>query len=228
MQHGKVEIDPDVFFRDFLAVDPKYGAVALVLDSLQRELKGLLGMESMSLSQFIDLTSIEYDESGEVIPKDERFLKALAKAMQLVDITRTVLKTVASSGLTPDQIAQGPTSIKVPVSMLCEETSFRRFTRGLSGGYQACSDFSSLISAVHAARVHQKPVFLLYENEGVIGAYYSPSWSMQEMRERVLCSGDSVALDIYNSKAPLNTFCNLVRETPGGHVKALYLGKKKN
>ena len=223
----RARIDPEVFFRDFLGSDPKYGAVAPILDRLRHEMSALLGTGTLSISDFIDMTSIEYDGNGEVIPKDEEILKALAKAMKQIDITREAMKTAARSGLTPEQIAEGPTSIKIPVSLLCNDSSFHRFVHSLSGEYHDCRDFSSLIYMVHALKVHQKPVFLLFENETRIIAYFSPAWSMQEMWERLVSRNDPVLLDIYNAKTPIKTLCSLVWDTPEGYVKVLYLGKQR-
>lgn len=220
-------IDPEVFFRDFLGADPKYGAVAPILDRLRREMSVFLEKGMLSFNEFIDMTSIEYDEFGKVIPKDEEILKALAKAMKRIDITREALKTAAESGLTTEQIAAGPTSIRIPVSLLCSDSSFHRFVHSLSEEYHECRDFQSLVYMVHELKLHQKPVFMLFENESKIIAYFTPAWSMKELWERVVFTNDQTLLDIYNAKTPIKTLCALVRSTPGGYVKVVYLGKRK-
>lgn len=222
----QARIDPEVFFRDFLGMDPKYAAVAPILERLRRKMRALLGRGALSISEFIDMTSIEYDENGEIVAKDEEILKALAKAMKQFDITREALKTSAGSGLTAEQIAEGPTSIKIPVSLLYKANSFYRFVHSLSHEYHDCRDFSSLIHRVCALKLHQKPIFLLFEDEATIIAYFSPAWSMQDMQERIV-SGGAIVANIYNAKTPIKTLCALVRDTPGGHVKVLYLGKRK-
>jgi hypothetical protein len=222
------QIDPEGFFRDFLGIDPKYGVVAPILERLRRKMSDCLEGGELSLSEFIDITSITYDEDGKVIPKDEEILRALARAMKQIDISREVLKAAASSSLTLDQIAEGPTSIKIPVSALCNDSSFYRFLSTLSEQYHQCRDFRSLIYSVSASKVHQKPIFLLFENDATIIAYFSPAWSMEEMTDRIVLSRNRMVLDIYNAKTSIQSFCTLVPRTATGHVKILYLGKRRS
>jgi hypothetical protein len=222
-----IRIDSEVFFRDFLGADPKYGAVASILDRLRYGMSELLGRgNALSLSEFIDVTSIHYDVHGQVIPKDDETVGVLSRAMRHIDLTREALKAAASSGLSREQIAEGPTSIRIPTPMLCNEVSFFRFVRSLNRIYHGCRDLPSLISKVHALKIHQKPVFILFESEATIIAYFSPDWSMQEMRESIALRGNRTALDIYNAKTPVKTLCKLIEQTPGGHVKVVYLGKR--
>lgn len=226
--HGLDRIDPEVFFDHFLAADPKYGAIGPILDRLRLEIARLLGNGSLSFSEFVDMMSIEYDQDGEILPKDDEILKALAKAMKQVDVTREALKFAASAGLTSDQIAEGPTCLKVPVALLRSETAFSRFVGSLSREYRGCEDYPALIRSVYALKVHQKPLFLLFDQEARIVAYCSPTWSMQEMREPILSRSNKVAMDIYNRKSPIEQICALVREIPDGHVKVIYLGKNES
>lgn len=220
-------IDPEVFFNNFLAIDPKYGAIGPVLDRLRREMQALLGIRTLSFSDFVDMTSIEYDENGEIIPKEEETLKALAKSMKNIDVTREALRSAATSGLTSQQIAEGPTCIKIPIALLSSHTGFPRLVDSLSEEYRQCPDYPTLIRMVCELRVYQKPFFLLFDGADRITAYYSPSWSMQEMRDRILMTDVTVAVEIYNAKTPINTLCSQVRETPGGHIKILYLGRRQ-
>lgn len=219
-------IDPEVFFRDFLATDPKYRPVLVVLDRVRLSMAELLGREHLPLSEFIDMTSIEYDQKGVIVSKDERMLKELAAAMKQADVDRESLKIAASSTLTPEQIAEGPTSIKLPVALLRDDRSFHRFAQSLSPAYHDCRDFCALIRVIHASRLHQKPLFLLFDPAGDVMAYFSPSWSMREMFDGLLLRDDPTALQIYNAKTPINGFCALVRDTPEGHVKGIYLGRR--
>ena len=220
-------IDSELFFRDFLTKDPAYAVVAPVLDRLRGEVRLLLGLEKLSLSDFIDMTSIEYDMSGEVVVKKEAFLKALAKAMKNVDVTRETLQPAARAGLTQEQIAEGPTSIRVPVELLWHKSSFRRFVTSLSSEYHECQDYCALMRSVFDLKIHQNAISLLFGQDGDILAYFYPARHMREMRESILAQGNRASVDIYNSKAPIGTFCSLITDTPGGHVKIVYLGRRK-
>jgi len=187
---NKVNIDPEFFFRDFLTEDPAYAVVAHVLDRLRGEMRSLLGLEKLSLSNFIDMTSIEYDMGGEVVVKKEAVLKALAKAMKNVDVTRETLQRAAGARLTPEQITEGPTSIRVPVELLSRKSSFRRFVTSLSSEYHDCQDYCTLMRSVCGLKIHQKAMFLLFGQDGNILAYFYPAWHMQEMRESIIAHGN--------------------------------------
>lgn len=223
----QVNIDPEVFYREFLVTDPAYAVVAHVLDRLRGEMQLLLGRNALSLGDFIDMTSIEYGPHGEVVPRDEEFLKCLAKAMKTVDVNRETLRRAATSGLTPEQIAEGPTSIRVPVACLRDPEGFRSFLSSLSPEYRRCPDFCALIRRIYGLKIHQKTVFLLFDGKDDLTAYFYPSRNMQQMRDRILSRRNPLTVDIYNAKSPVSTFCSLVAKRPEGHVKIIYLGRRE-
>ena len=173
------------------------------------------------------MTSVEYGRDGRVVPKEERLLRTLAQAMRQVDVTRETLRVAAGAALTDEQISEGPTSIKVPLTLIEDPEAFRCFVSSLDPAYHQCRDLPELMRAVHALRLHQKPLFLLIGGTGAILAYFSPAWSLCEMTEGLLLRGDPRLAEIYNAKAPIAAFCAQARACPDGHLKALYLGRRR-
>ena len=224
-QNDVVEID--AFLKRFLTKDPKYNAVIRVLNLVREQLGLLMHREELTLIEFIDLTSIEYDDHGDVQPKDDDFMRMLRKAMRRSDVSRETLKMAAKSGLTVEQIDEGPTSIRVPTSVLVRGRYFRHFVRSLNPEYHGCEDFGSLMRLVHKMRLHQKPICLVLDRDERLLGYYSPDWSLLEMRDSIIMSDDQEAIRIYNAKISIAEFECLMRDHPDGHIKIIYVGKDK-
>ncbi|MCB1877994.1 MAG: hypothetical protein KDH88_18630 [Chromatiales bacterium] len=220
------QIDAEAFFREFLPHDPKYAAVIAILDTVREPMRRLLDRDELPLSEFIDLISVEYDDEGNLKPKEEDALRRLARAMKRSDVSRETLLKAASAGLTQEQIEEGPTSIKIPVSVLTRKGSFRRFIQTLSPAYGNCATFAEFLSTSHELRVHQKPVFLLFSSDDTISGFYSPEWSMQEMRTAVALSPRGTLKEIYNAKRSLRSFAECLSKYPKGHVKIIYVGTR--
>ena len=218
------EIDPDRFFTGFLALDPAYEAIAPALKKLCRQLQLLLDRESLTLSEFVDVTSIEYDREGEIIPKDIELLRALAKAISRVDLTRELLRGAAFSTLTMEQITEGPTSVKIPTEVFRSQQGFQNLLKSLHPAYRDCKDCGSLIRQVMTLKIHRKVVFVLFSLKRKITAYFYPAPDMLAIQRRLVIKSDDDLVRIYNAKMSLDAFCAATTWESSDHVKVIYLG----